>query len=78
MMLGDEVFLQSEGGPIGLEAAGAIARVVMIMWDTLYLEKVEAAGLLLYIYERFVDDSNQGLLVEEGDDIKEKVMELKA
>ena len=77
-MMGGEVFLQSEGGPIGFEAAGAIARVLMIMWDTLYLEKVEAAGLLLYIYERFVDDSNQGLLVDEGDDIKEKVMELKA
>ena len=76
-MMGDDVFLQTNGGPIGLEAAGAIARVVMIWWDSLYLAKVRAEGYILVIYERYVDDSNQGLVVEEDEDVKEKVMKLK-
>ena len=31
----------------------------MWMWDKLYLEKVEKAGLRMRLYERYVDDSNQ-------------------
>ena len=76
-MVGDEVFRQKDGGPIGLEFAGAIGRAVMMMWDHLYLEKVNQLGYIMPLYERYVDDSNQGVVVEEGRDEKEVIMELK-
>ena len=31
----------------------------MMRWDKLYLEAVEAAGIKMWLYERYVDDSNQ-------------------
>ena len=77
-MLGDDVFLQSEGGPIGLEATGAIARAVMMWYDELYLEKVETEGYKLPLYERYIDDSNQGVVVEDGDVIEDVAIKLKA
>ena len=33
-MVGDEVFRQTYGGPIGLQFTGSIARVVMMIWDS--------------------------------------------
>ena len=38
----DTVYLQFDGGPIGLELAGAVSRPFMMRWDRLYLEAVEA------------------------------------
>ena len=29
----DDTYLQREGGPIGLELTGAVARVFMLWWD---------------------------------------------
>ena len=57
--LGDKVYLQLSGGPIGLELTGAVSRPFMARWDRLYLESVEKAGLKMLLYERYVDDSNQ-------------------
>ena len=59
--VGDEVYQQLGGGSIGLELTGAVARPFMLRWDTLYRDKVRAAGqeLDLVMYERYVDDSNQ-------------------
>ena len=57
--VGDTIFLQEEGGPIGLELTGALHRPFMMRWDKLYLEAVEAAGIKMRLYERYVDDSNQ-------------------
>ena len=34
--VGDQTFLQTKGGPIGLELTGAISRVFMHRWDQLY------------------------------------------
>ena len=76
-MLGDDVYLQSEGGPIGLEATGAIARAVMMWFDELYLEKVEREGYMLPLYERYIDDSNQGVVVEDDDNIEEMAVKIK-
>ena len=42
--VGDRMFLQSAGGPIGLELTGAVSRPFMARWDRLYLEKVKQAG----------------------------------
>ena len=57
--MGDRIFLQSEGGPIGLELTGAVSRPFMARWDRLYLERVQQAGGEMLMYERYVDDSNQ-------------------
>ena len=55
------MYQQLGGGSIGLELTGAVARPFMLRWDTLYRDKVRAAGqeLDLVMYERYVDDSNQ-------------------
>ena len=62
--LGDRIFLQKDGGPIGLEATGAISRAYMMHYDRLYLEAVEEAGIRMLLYNRYIDDSQQAA----GDD----------
>ena len=57
--VGDEIFLQMAGGPIGLELTGALSRPFMLRWDKLYLKKVKKAGVDMKLYERYADDSNQ-------------------
>ena len=42
-----EARLQSDGGPIGLELAGAMARVVMLWWDRQFLKLAELNQLFL-------------------------------
>ena len=57
-----KVFLQTEGGPIGLELSGALARIVMLLWDRELLQRLEKAASNthwdLYIYMRYVYDGN--------------------
>ena len=57
-----EVFLQKEGGPIGLKLTGAISRVFMLWWDREFLKRVESMTInlnwKLYMYSRYVDDCN--------------------
>ena len=57
--VGEKIFLQSEGCPIGLDLSQAVARAVMMQYDKLYLEKVAAEGIKIHMYTRYVDDSNQ-------------------
>ena len=35
----------------------------MKRWDRLYLERVRQAGIVMKVYERYVDDSNQVAVV---------------
>ena len=58
-IVGDTIFLQTDGGPIGLELTGALSRPFMMRWDRLYLTKVQEAGIQMLLYTRYVDDSNQ-------------------
>ena len=53
-----EVRLQGEGAPIGLELAGALARVVMLWWDKKFLELTAKNNILFHLYKRYVDDQN--------------------
>ena len=55
----DTCYIQSEGGPIGLELNGAISRPFMMKWDKLYLAKLVRAGVRMMMFKRYVDDSNQ-------------------
>ena len=60
--LDGKIHLQSEGGPIGLELSGALARVIMLLWDRELLQKLNKAAADttwdLYTYLRYVDDGN--------------------
>ena len=57
-----KTFMQSEGGPIGLELSEAVARVFMLVWDRRLLAALEKAGRGLawdlYMMLRYIDDSN--------------------
>ena len=52
--VGDTIYLQTDGGPMGLKLTGAIARVVMMLFDKLYLEKVSQSDIRMLMYERCV------------------------
>ena len=55
---GGQIKIQTDGSPIGLELAGALARVVMIWWDQEFLRLAAENDINLYFYKRFVDDAN--------------------
>jgi hypothetical protein len=48
--------LQKAGGPIGLRATCAVARVVMNTWDTRWLERVENNNIRILTGVRYMDD----------------------
>ena len=53
-----ETRLQSDGGPIGLELTGALARVYMIYWDKHFTDLAQKNNIKLDMYKRYVDDVN--------------------
>ena len=61
--VGDTLHHQVEGGPIGLELTGAVSRPFMMHWDRLYIKKTRKAGIMMEMYDRYVDDSNQIAIV---------------
>ena len=67
--LGDRILLQKDGGPIGLEATGAISRAYMMHYDRLYLEAVEEAGIRMLLYNRYIDDSQQAALDDSDSEV---------
>ena len=52
----NEMRLQQEGGPIGLELTGVIAQVFMVWWDRQLKSKLTCLGVRMY--KRYVDDIN--------------------
>ena len=48
-----------EGGSIGLELTGAVARPFMLIGDQLDKNSVRKAGMNIMMYEWYIDDSNQ-------------------
>ena len=53
-----ETKLQHEGAPIGLELAGALARVVMLWWDKEFLRLLDVNYITIHMYKRYIDDQN--------------------
>ena len=39
--VGDIMYMQASGGPIGLELSWAVSRPFMMYWETIYLERVK-------------------------------------
>jgi hypothetical protein len=79
-----KLYLQLEGGPIGLLLTGTISRVVMLEWDRLFLMKLTELDLSPEMYFRYVDDHGvsvwstpkgmkykEGKLVMEEEDMEE-------
>ena len=53
-----DVKLQEEGAPIGLEIAGALARIVMLWWDKQFMKLLADNNILIHLYKRYIDDQN--------------------
>ena len=48
--------MQSDGGSIGSDLTGKVARVYMLLWDDRLLSKCKSLGISLDLYSRCVDD----------------------
>ena len=83
-----EIRRQTEGGPIGMDLTGTVAKIYMKWWDGELIRRMRLVGIEPKIlYERYVDDINQcvkatevgaryinGRLVVTEDTIKEDEM----
>ena len=49
---------QKEGGPIGLDLTGTIAKIFMKWWDEQLIKKLSDLEIEKKMYERYVDDVN--------------------
>ena len=50
------MFLQLKGGPIGLRATCAVARVTMLFWDEKLAKKLKDNNIILDDGSRYMDD----------------------
>ena len=50
---------QSEGGPIGMDLTGTVAKIFMKWWDKEMLRRMNDVGIEVKMYERYVDDINK-------------------
>jgi hypothetical protein len=55
---------QKEGGPIGVELTGGVSRVVMGRWDRLFKMMMKEAKMIMWMFQRYVDDMNQVVMTE--------------
>ena len=51
-----DTYLKKSGGPIGIRATCAVARVVMNMWDTMWLERMTFNNISVITGVRYMDD----------------------
>ena len=66
-MFNNKIYLQQAGGPIGLWATCAVARVVMNFWDKKEKEKMETNNIKRDLEDRNMDDIRTVLMaIKEG------------
>ena len=53
---GGKTFKQKSGGPIGLRATCAIARLIMCSWDRAWMAKMVEGKVKINEYLRYMDD----------------------
>ena len=53
---GGAIHRQEDGGAIGSDLTGDIARNVMSIWDLTFLKTLESLGIIIDLYKRYVDD----------------------
>ena len=56
-----EVMRQVDGLGIGADLTRAVARLVMLDWDQKLLELMEHNKMTIYMYNRYVDDTANGM-----------------
>ena len=52
----EELRKQKEGGAIGIDLTGELAKIYMTWWDKELLKKLEELAIDLILYKRYVDD----------------------
>ena len=52
----EKVFLQCEGGPIGMRFTASLANLIMKKWDQKWTELLDREGVMYALYARYVDD----------------------
>ena len=63
----NKIYLQQAGGPIGLRATCAVARIVMNFWDKKWKEKMEDNNIKRDLEDRYMDDIRVILMaIKEG------------
>ena len=63
----NEMRRQKEGGAIGMDITGELAKVFMVWWDKQFLQKLRSLGIDPSLYKRYVDDINVSTdEIEEG------------
>jgi hypothetical protein len=77
-----DLYLQEDGGPIGLLITGTLARLVMLWWDERFLKKLCSLKIIPELYFRYVDDEGiavepieKGTVYKDGELKKEEVQE---
>ena len=45
------------GGPIDLGLTGEVAQILMVWWDQQLIKKLDANGMRVLLYLRYVDDN---------------------
>ena len=50
------LYLQREGGPIGMRFTASLANLVMKMWDCRFTQIAENLGIKIKLFVRYVDD----------------------
>merc|ERR1711873_72834 len=62
-----KVYLQRDGGPIGLRSTACLAALIMKLLDRAWIELASSEGLQLHDYMRYVDDVRNCLqAIKEG------------
>ena len=53
---GDKLYLQSDGGPIGMWFTATLANLIMKLWDEKWVELMMREDLVFDLFIRYVDD----------------------
>ena len=62
-----ELRKQKEGGAIGIDITGEIAKIFMTWWDKQLLLRLNELNINPFLYKRYVDDISNGVhAIEEG------------
>ena len=54
--IGGDIRIQTDGGAVGSDTTGEESRLYMLIWDKTLLGKLKSLGIILDLYDRYVDD----------------------
>ena len=54
--IGGKTYRQTDGGAIGSDLTGELARIVMLLWNEKFLAKLKDLNINPDVYKRYVDD----------------------